>query len=280
MRLPWSQHSLWKYGVRVLGRREEPDIGKLCPWKRTSGTSCDWEGWIHGSKCLLDLSWQTSPQTCSETRPVWQWAFWTSDTWLSGSKAADLKSDAIPHPSLEQWSTGYRTSLSRGGTTLMASFLKRVFTSCFNTRACSGLTNVRKTLWKAAAECRTECNSLFLHSEGPTEIHLAVVSTLLNNLLREPDSLDWLLVCLEQLAARETLNGVARLSAPLRSRAEKKLRDTIAWVRCTLEHWQRWQNDLLRTLRRDGHCVMWCNCSSPIGAALSSPGLKNVRTAS
>ncbi len=78
-----------------------------------------------------------------------------------------------------------------------------------------------KTLWKAVAERRTECDSLFLHSEGPTEIHLAVVSTLLNNILMEPVSLDWLLVCLEQLAARETLNGVARLSAPLRSRVDK-----------------------------------------------------------
>ncbi len=79
---------------------------------------------------------------------------------------------------------------------------------------------------------RTECDSLFLQSAGPNEIHLAVVSTLLNNLLREPVSRDWPLVCLELLArcseaedrqemARETPEWVARLSAPLRSQAEE-----------------------------------------------------------
>ncbi len=62
----------WKFGVRVLGRRKEPDICKLCPWKRTSGTSCDWEGWIHGNRRLLDLSWRTSPRIWSETWPVLQ----------------------------------------------------------------------------------------------------------------------------------------------------------------------------------------------------------------
>ncbi len=42
--------------VRVLDRREEPDIGMLCPQKRTLGTSCDTDGWIRGSMRLLDLS--------------------------------------------------------------------------------------------------------------------------------------------------------------------------------------------------------------------------------
>ncbi len=54
-------------------------------------TSCDWEGWRHETKRLLDLSWQTSPRNWSETKPVWQWAFWTSDAWLSSSIAADIK---------------------------------------------------------------------------------------------------------------------------------------------------------------------------------------------
>ncbi len=87
-----------------------------------------------------------------------------------------------------------------------------------------------------AAECRTEYDSLSLQSAGPNEIHLAVVSTLLNNLLREPVSRDWSLVCLKQLdrcpdpegrqettdvAAREIPEGVARLSAPLWFRAER-----------------------------------------------------------
>ncbi len=63
-------HTSWKYGVRVLGRKEEPNISKLCPWKQTSGTSCEWKGWRHESMRLLDLSWQTSSRTWSETRPA------------------------------------------------------------------------------------------------------------------------------------------------------------------------------------------------------------------
>ncbi len=92
-----------------------------------------------------------------------------------------------------------------------------------------------------AAERRTEYDSLSLQSAGPNEIHLAVVSTLLNNLLREPVSGEWLLVCLElldqcpdtedrqettDLAAREIPEGVARLSAPLRFRVERTERGT------------------------------------------------------
>ncbi len=87
-----------------------------------------------------------------------------------------------------------------------------------------------------AAERRIEYDSFSLQSAGPNEIHLAVVSTLLNNLLRETVSRDWPLVCLELLdrcpdtedrqeatdvAAREIPEGVARLSAPLRFRAER-----------------------------------------------------------
>ncbi len=106
----------------------------------------------------------------------------------------------------------------------MASFLKRELTSCSNTSACSGLTHVRNNPLKG----RTEYDSLSLQSAGPNEIHLAVVSMLLNNLLREPVSRDWPLVCLELLdrcpdtedrqettdvAAWEIPEGVARLSA-------------------------------------------------------------------
>ncbi len=92
-----------------------------------------------------------------------------------------------------------------------------------------------------AAERRIEYDSLSLQSAGPNEIHLAVVSTLLNNLLREPVSRDWPLVYLELLdrcpdtedrqeatdvAAREIPEGVARLSAPLRFRAERTEKST------------------------------------------------------
>ncbi len=91
------------------------------------------------------------------------------------------------------------------------------------------------------AERQTEYDSLSLQSTGPNEIHLAVVSTLLNNLLRELVFRDWPLVCLELLdrcpdtedrqkqtdvAAWEIPEGVARLSAPLRLRAERTERGT------------------------------------------------------
>ncbi len=52
---------LSKCGVRVLGRREEPDTGKLRPRKQTSGTPCEWEGWRYGGIRILDR--QTSPRT-------------------------------------------------------------------------------------------------------------------------------------------------------------------------------------------------------------------------
>ncbi len=119
----------------------------------------------------------------------------------------------------------------------MASFLKRELTSCSNTRACLGLTHVRNNPLKG----RTEYDSLSLQFAGPNEIHLAVVSMLLNNLLRRPVSRDWPLVCLElkdrcpdtedrqettDVAAWEIPEGVARLSAPLRFRVERTDRCT------------------------------------------------------
>ncbi len=118
MRMPWSRSGareasthFVKVRVRVQGRTEQPDIGKLRLRKQTSGTSCAEEGWRHGNMHLLDLSWQTSPWTWSETWPVWSWASWTSVAWLSGSADADLKSDATTHPSSEQWSNGCRTRI-------------------------------------------------------------------------------------------------------------------------------------------------------------------------
>ncbi len=128
----------------MLGRREEPDIGK-----QTSGTSCEWEGWRHGSMRLLDRSWQTSPRTWSDTRPVWVWSSWTSVWRLSGSIDANLEWDATLHPSLELWGTGWTMNPDSrlwGGTTSMVSFLKRVSTSCPNIRACPGSTRVETTL--------------------------------------------------------------------------------------------------------------------------------------
>ncbi len=76
----------------------------------------------------------------------------------------------------------------------MASFLNRAFTSCSITRACSGPTSVGVTPLNAVVEKRTEFVSPFLQSAGPIETHLAVVSKLLNNLVREPASRGWPLV--------------------------------------------------------------------------------------
>ncbi len=89
----------------MLGRMEEPDTGMLCPQKRTSGTSCDTEGWICESMRPWDLSWQTSPRIWSVTRFVSKLTFWT---WVSGWKRSELeglKWDATLHPSLELWNT-------------------------------------------------------------------------------------------------------------------------------------------------------------------------------
>ncbi len=63
--------TLWKCGVRVTGRTEEPNTGMLRPRKQTSGTSCVEEGWIYGSMHPWDLSWQTSPRSWFETQTVW-----------------------------------------------------------------------------------------------------------------------------------------------------------------------------------------------------------------
>ncbi len=114
----------------------------------------------------------------------------------------------------------------------MVSFLKRAFTSCSITRACSGPTSVGMTQLKGGGGAPNR--SLILQCAGPIETHLAVVSTLPNSLLREPVSQDWPLVCLEllarcpeaedrqgtaALAALETPEGVASLSVPLHFRA-------------------------------------------------------------
>ncbi len=114
----------------------------------------------------------------------------------------------------------------------MVSFLKRAFTSCSITRACSGPTSVVMTQLKGGGGAPNR--SLILQCAGPIETHLAVVSTLPNSLLREPVSQDWPLVCLEllarcpeaedrqgtaALAALETPEGVASLSVPLRFQA-------------------------------------------------------------
>ncbi len=85
-----------------------------------------------------------------------------------------------------------------------------------------------------AAERRTEYDSLSLQSAGPNEIHLAVVSTLLNNLLRELLCLELLDRCPDTEGRQETTNadareipeGVARLSAPQRFRVERTERST------------------------------------------------------
>ncbi len=158
----------------------------------------------------------------------------------------------------------------------MASFLKRAFTSCSITSACSGPTSVGMTPLKGSGGAPNR--SLVLQCAGPIETHLAVVSTLPNSLLREPVSRDWPLVRLELLARcpeAEDRQGTAALAALETSQLASQFRYVSGWERlrevlagdhCALEHWQGWQTDLLRALRRDGHRVMRCTPLFPRGA--------------
>ncbi len=94
--------------------------------------------------------------------------------------------------------------------------------------------------WTEANEIWTESWTLSLRA-GPIEIHLAEASTLPENVLREPVSRDWPLVCFEllarcpeaedrqgmvDLAVLNTFLEVASLSGPLRfwTEAEKETR--------------------------------------------------------
>ncbi len=82
----------WNCRVIMLGRTEEPDICMLCPQKRTSGTSCDTEGWICGSMCPWDLSLKkNSPRIWPGARFVSKLTFWTWAAWRSRSELEDLK---------------------------------------------------------------------------------------------------------------------------------------------------------------------------------------------
>ncbi len=69
-------------------------------------------------------------------------------------------------------------------------FLKSVFTICSITSACLGPTKVGMTPLKRSGGKPTEYDSLLRSCAGPTETHLAVVSLLLNSLLRESVSRD------------------------------------------------------------------------------------------
>ncbi len=73
------------------------------------------------------------------------------------------------------------------------------------------------------------------------------------------------------LAALETPEGVASFPAPLHFWAEETERNA-RWRPLRPGHWQGWQTDLLRALRRDGHRVMRCTPLFPRGLALTSPG--------
>ncbi len=123
----------------MLGRTEEPDTGMLCPQKRTSGTSCDTEGWICGSMRPWDLSWQTSPRIWSVARLVSKLTFWTWAAWHSHSELEDLKWDTTP---ILLWNYEIPAvnpfSLLDWGTYYMAPFSNKAFTSCSITRTCWG----------------------------------------------------------------------------------------------------------------------------------------------
>ncbi len=91
----------------MLGRTEEPDTGMLCPQKRTSGTSCDTEGWIWLSMHPWDLSWQTSPRIWSVARFVSKLTFWTWAAWWSRSELEDLIWDAPQGHYVSGWTLRY-----------------------------------------------------------------------------------------------------------------------------------------------------------------------------
>ncbi len=168
----------------------------LRPRKQTSGSSCEWDGWRRGSMRLLYLSCQTSPQTWSEAWPVWVWVSWTSVTWLSSSDDADLKWDAVLHPSLEIWSTGCRTrtlSHEEGLPQWPPSSTECSLLVPLPEPA-RGRQESEWPRWIVVAEHRIEYDSLFLPCAGHNETHLAVDSTLLNSLVRESVSRDWPLV--------------------------------------------------------------------------------------
>ncbi len=143
----------------------------------------------------------------------------------------------------------------------MASFLKRAFTSCSITSACSGPTSVGMTPLKGSGgSTEPKPRSTVCRTHRDT---LAVVSTLPNSLLREPVSRDWPLVRLELLARcpeAEDRQGTAALAALETSQLASQFRYVSGWERlrevlagdhCALEHWQGWQTDLLRALRRE-----------------------------
>ncbi len=83
-------HTSWKCGVRVQGRREEPDIGTLRPQSKPQELPVmgkDGDGKYASFRSIMtnqssDLVWDT---TCSKR------ASWTSVACLSGSVDSDLK---------------------------------------------------------------------------------------------------------------------------------------------------------------------------------------------
>ncbi len=181
--------------MRVLDRREEPDIGMLCPQKRTLGTSCDTDGWIRGSMRLLDLSWQpvlgpdlwhNLPQREHLELQLTDWVVQLTQIYDRTQPAILLGNYEIPAVNPD--------SLSWGGTTSMASFLNRAFTSCSITRACSGPTSVGVTPLKRGGG---KANWIRYPYSTVCRTHWDTFGSsfkLLNNLLREPASRGWPLV--------------------------------------------------------------------------------------
>ncbi len=122
---------------------------------------------------------------------------------------------------------------------------------------------------------------------GPFETHLAGAPTLPGDLLRGPVSQDWPLVCLEllaqcpeaedrqetaDLAALETPEGVASLSAPLRFRAEETER-SARWRPLrpgTLAGLADWSPE--GTEERRAPCDAVYSALPQRGPALKSPG--------
>ncbi len=123
----------------------------------------------------------------------------------------------------------------------MASFLRRLLTSCSITRDCLRSLLLETTVLRAASSLKTkEPESA---QAGPNERHLTGAPTPPGNLLREPVSRDWSLVYLARLVRcpeagdRQEMAVLAALETPKRWRASQ-IRYIYGWKRLREAFWR------------------------------------------
>ncbi len=122
----------------------------------------------------------TNPPIGSETQSSWLSTFWTCKIWGSGSIREDLKLDATPHPSWEPENTGCNSlTLCLAGEHVLWPLCPAELATLVSTNALVPVSRKwRPRRWNAEADMQTESCSLSLQSFLPTEIYLAVASTL------------------------------------------------------------------------------------------------------